>query len=440
MHLSLPVPLQNTITKSTCLGSLQNRVKVVVLGAGVVGVTSAWYLVKAGYEVTVIERQPAEALETSYGNAGGVCPSFAGPWAAPGMPYKAAKWMFQAGSPLKIKPKLDIHQWSWLASFAANCTAEKFQSNKARMQRIAHYSLACLKDIREELGISYDNQSAGVLQVFQTESEVENGALSAAVLDSLSISHRVVNSNEAIQIEPALAHSSTSIIGGLFMPDDETGDCQKFCTALVKWLKRLGVRFQFNTDVSGFLVHGDVVEHVETSAGQISGDAIVVALGPSVAGMMRPLKINLPVYPVKGYSITANITDDSAAPLSSVMDEHSKIMVTRLGHRLRAAGVAEVAGFDKSLPKTAVEGIIGATQNLFPRAVDYNACEVWCGLRPMTPDGPPRLGKTQYRNLFLNAGHGSNGWTQACGASKIVADIVSGTAPDIDITGLTYQR
>lgn len=414
--------------------------KVVVLGAGVVGVTSAWYLAKAGHDVTVIERQPAAALETSFGNAGGVCPSFSGPWAAPGMPFKAAKWMFQATSPLKVRPKLDIHQWTWLASFVANCTADKFQVNKARMQRIAHYSKACLQDVREELNISYDNQSAGVLQVFQTESEVENGALSAAVLDRMNIPHRVVNRDEAEQIEPALARSNVNIAGGLFMPDDETGDCQKFCNELVQRLKGLGVRFQFDLEVTGFSSEGDEVEYIKTDKGQISGDAIVVALGPSVANLVRPLKINLPVYPVKGYSITAQITDGTSAPLSSVMDEHSKIMVTRLGSRLRAAGVAEIAGFDKSLPKPAVDGIINATQDLFPGAVDYSTCEVWCGFRPMTPDGPPRLGKTQYRNLYLNAGHGSNGWTQACGASKIVADIVSGTAPDIDITGLTYQR
>lgn len=414
--------------------------KVVVLGAGVIGVTSAWYLAKAGHDVTVIERHPAAALETSFGNAGGVCPSFAGPWAAPGMPLKAAKWMFQATSPLKIRPKLDIHQWSWLASFVANCTTDRFQANKERMQRIAHYSLAGLQSIREEINISYDNQSAGVLQVFQTENEVENGALSAAVLNRLSIPYRIVNLEEAIQIEPALAHSNVNIAGGLFMPSDETGDCQMFCNALVEHLKGLGVKFQFETEVTGFYSNGDVVEYVNIGKEQISADAIVVALGPSVANLMRPLKINLPVYPVKGYSITAQITDGSSAPLSSVMDEHSKIMVTRLGGRLRAAGVAEIAGFDKSLPEAAVNGVISATQGLFPGAVDYATCKVWCGFRPMTPDGPPRLGKTQYRNLFLNAGHGSNGWTQACGASKIVADIVSGIAPEIDITGLTYQK
>lgn len=414
--------------------------KVVVLGAGVVGITSAWYLAKAGHHVTVVERMPNVALETSYGNAGGVCPSFAGPWAAPGMPLKAAKWMLQSTSPLKLRPKLDRHQWTWLAAFLANCTSRKFQANKARMQRIAHYSKSCLQELRAEIGISYDNQSAGVLQIFQTESEVEIGALSARVLSDMGVKHKLVDAEKAKEIEPALSRSDADIVGGLFMPDDETGDSRLFCVEMTKTLKEMGVEFRFGTEIAGFTAWPDEIERVQTNNGQITGEAFVVALGPYVAGLMRPLKINLPVYPVKGYSISGEIIDDDAAPLSSVMDENSKMMVTRLGGRLRAAGVAEIAGFDRTLPKSATDGIITATRNLFPHAIDYHTCEFWYGFRPMTPDGPPRLGNTQYKNLFLNAGHGSNGWTQACGASKIVADIVSGRTPDIDISGLTYLK
>ena len=412
--------------------------KVAVLGAGVVGVTSAWYLAKAGHDVVVIDRQRAAAHETSFGNAGGVCPSLAGPWAAPGMPFKAAKWMFQAHSPLKLRPKLDIHQWKWLAGFFNNCSREKFQANKARMQRIAHYSLACLQDIRSEVEISYDHQEAGILQIFQTDDEAELGALSAKVLTELGIRHEIVDGTKAKEIEPSLTRAQAHIAGGLHLPVDETGDCHKFSNELARHLANLGVDFQFETEISGFTTGPHMIDQVMTSRGPISADAYVVALGPFAAKMMRPLKIDLPIYPVKGYSITADILDADAAPQSSILDEHSKLMATRLGDRLRVAGSAEVTGFNKNLSKTSVNGIIDATRRVFPDAVDYGKCDVWCGLRPMTQDGPPRLGKTQYRNLFLNAGHGSNGWTQACGASKIVADIVSGQEPDIDISGLTY--
>ncbi|XXK31739.1 D-amino acid dehydrogenase [Rhodobacteraceae bacterium nBUS_24] len=412
--------------------------KVVVLGAGVVGVTSAWYLCKAGHEVTVVERQPDVALETSYGNAGGICPSFAGPWAAPGMPFKSLKWMFQSTAPLKFRPKFDPYQWRWLAAFIANCTEERFQENKARMQRIAHYSRACLQGIRSELNISYENQSAGVLQIFQTESEVENGFLAAKVLSDMGIKHLIVDSNMAKELEPALAQSDVNVAGGLFMPEDETGDSRVFCKKMLRVLKDLGVDFQFDTEILNFSVSLDKIELINTNKGQIFGDSFVAALGPYVTKLLRPLRINLPIYPVKGYSITGQIIDEDASPLSSVMDEHTKLMVTRLGNRLRAAGAAEIVGFDRALPKAALFGVMNATKNLFPGAVNYNNCEVWCGFRPMTPDGPPKLGKTQFSNLFLNAGHGSNGWTQACGASKIVADILSNRAPDIDISGLTY--
>jgi len=413
-------------------------VKVLVLGAGVIGVTSAWYLAKAGHQVTVVERNPGTALETSFGNAGGVCPSFAGPWAAPGMPFKAVKWMLQPAAPLKVRPKLDMRQWTWLAAFLANCTKSRFQANKARMQRIAHYSQSCLRELRAETGIEYDNQVAGVLQLFQTDQELANGHLAAAVLADLGIKHRIVTAPEALKIEPALAQSSVPIAGGLHMPDDETGDSHKFCVDLAKRLVGLGVIFLYDTSVRRIEHDSSQITHVVTDKGELTADAYVVALGPEVAAMLRPLNIRVPVYPVKGYSITGALKREQPAPRSSVMDEHSKIMVTRLGDRLRAAGMAEITGFDPNLNRKSVASLIASAKNLFPQAIDYESCEVWTGFRPMTPDGPPLLGKTRFANLYLNIGHGSNGWTQACGASRIVADIVSGKPADIDLGGLTY--
>ncbi len=308
------------------------------------------------------------------------------------------------------------------------------------MQRIAHFSKVCLTELRSETGLRYDNLSAGVLQIFQTENEVRNGILSAQILEQMGISYRIVDAQEAKTLEPALTRSNVEIAGGLFMPDDETGDSHIFCNELVSILKTMGVNFMFNTYIKHIHSDNGKIAHISIDNGILTADAYVVALGPEVAAMLRPLNISLPVYPVKGYSITGKLLSEAAGPRSSVMDEHSKIMVTRLGDRLRSAGKAEITGFDRRMRKPAIENLIASTKSLFPDAIDYSICEIWTGFRPMTPDGPPRLGKTQYANLFLNAGHGSNGWTQSCGASKLVADIVSGTAPDIDISGLTYLK
>lgn len=410
--------------------------KVVVLGAGVVGVTSAWYLHKAGHEVVVLDENSGPALGASFANAGGVCPSFAGPWAAPGMPLKALKWMFQRSAPLKVRPKIDPAQWRWLLQFVSNCQTEKFNHNKQTMQRIAHYSLACLQSLRAETGIQYANQSAGVLQLFQSDEEFAYGAQCAQLLDEEGIPNRLVDSAEASNIEPALKNSRVSFKGGLHLPKDETGDCHIFCRELTALLQGQGVIFHYNTEIRRLVAEDGQIDCVATSAGSFDADAYVVALGAKVAGLLRPLGLTLPVYPVKGYSITGTIQDSDNAPLSSVMDEHSKIMFTRLGDRLRVAGVAEIAGFDDTLRPSAFENVLHRTDAIFPGAIELTECKRWAGFRPMTPDGPPRLGKTRYSNLFLNAGHGSNGWTQACGTSKVVADIISGLEPEIDTTGL----
>lgn len=410
--------------------------KVLVLGAGVVGVTSAWYLHKAGHEVVVVDQNSGPALGASFGNAGGVCPSFAGPWAAPGMPLKALKWMFQTSAPLKIRPRFDPAQWKWLLQFVSNCRVEPFTENKQTMQRVAHYSLACLQSLRAETGIQYANQSAGILQLFQTEEEFDYGALCADLLDAEGIPNRLVNSAEAGAIEPALKNARVPFKGGLHLPKDETGDCHLFCQELTRLLQEKGVAFHFDTEIRSIVSDGGQIDSVDTSSGRFEADAFVVALGARVAGLLRPLGLRLPVYPVKGYSITGTIQNVDNAPLSSVMDEHSKIMFTRLGDRLRVAGVAEIAGFDDSLRPSGFENVLRRTEELFPGAVISADCKRWTGFRPMTPDGPPRLGRTRYGNLFLNAGHGSNGWTQACGTSKIVADIISGKKPEIDTRGL----
>jgi D-amino-acid dehydrogenase len=315
--------------------------KVLVLGAGVIGTACAYYLARAGHEVTVVDRQPGPALETSFANAGGVCPSFAGPWAAPGMPLKVMRWLFARHAPLMLRPRFDAAQWRWLAAFLRNCTAERFAHNKARMQRIAHYSKACLIALREETGITYDHGSGGVLQIFRTGEELEGGQRAARVLESFDVPHRLVDAREARRIEPALS-DTTPIAGALHLPADETGDCHLFTRRLAEALQQRGVAFRFNTTVERLVVNGGRLEGVVTDQGTLTADATVVALASEAPFLLRPLGIDLPIYPVKGYAVTLPIDRDDRAPRSSVMDEHTKVMITRLGNRIRAAGVAEV--------------------------------------------------------------------------------------------------
>ena len=414
--------------------------RVLVLGAGVIGTTCAHYLAKAGHDVTVLERRSGAALETSFANAGGVCPGFAGPWASPGLPLKALRWMFERHAPLELKPRFDSRQWRWLAAFLGNCTAERFSRNKARMQRIAHYSKACLVALRQETGIRYDHGTGGILQIFRTADELDGGRRAARVLETFAVPHQIVDAAEAVAIEPALARATVGIAGGLFLPDDETGDCHLFTQRLAELLRGRGVDFRFDTVIEQIVVDGGRFSGVVTSGGFVRADAVVVALASEAVFLLRPLGIDLPVYPVKGYALSAPIADEMAAPRSSVMDEHTKLMVTRLGGRLRAAGIAEVGGYDRAVEARKCATVLKSVTDLFPAAADYARAEYWAGLRPMTPDGPPYLGTTPVKNLFLNLGQGSNGWTQACGCGRIVADLVSGRAPEIDLDGYGQER
>jgi D-amino-acid dehydrogenase len=415
-------------------------VKVLVLGAGVVGTACAHYLAKDGHQVTVIDRQPAAGLETSFGNAGGVCPGFAGPWAAPGMPIKALKWMGQRDAPLVLRPTLDLHQWTWLAKFLVNCSVERYTRNKSCMQRIAQYSKACLVALRAETGITYDHGTGGVLQVFRTEDEVAGGRRSAAVLENFGVAHRLVDRDEVLAIEPSLRHSPVRFAGGLHLPDDETGDCHLFTAALSQRLTDAGVIFAFDTNIRALRTENGRVRAVVTDKGDYEADAYVVALASATPMLLRPIGIRVPIYPVKGYALTAEVTCDDDAPRSSVMDEHYKIMVTRLGSRIRAAGMAEVGGYDLAIRDNGRATIAKILRELFPRGLDHSAVTAWSGLRPMTPDGPPHLGRSRYDNLYLNVGQGSNGWTQACGCGRIIADLVAHRTPEIALDGFTPGR
>jgi D-amino-acid dehydrogenase len=417
--------------------------RVMVLGAGVIGTSCAYYLAKAGHDVTVLDRQSGPALGTSFANAGGICPGFAGPWAAPGMPRKVARWLFARHAPFVLRPQLDPQQWRWLVRFLGNCDAERFARNKARMQRIAHYSKACLKELRKETGIAFDHGAGGVLQLFRSEAELAGAEASARVLAEFGVAHRILGAEGVLALEPALRAAALKPAGGLHLPDDETGDCHKFTVVIAELLHRRGVTFKFNTTVDRLLLDGNRIAGVVTDRGETDADAYVVALGAEAARLLRPLGVDLPIYPVKGYSVTVDIDERAPAPRSSVMDEHYKVMITRLGTRLRAAGIAEVAGFDVAIRPAGLATVLRSLRELFPQAASASGASVsnaWAGLRPMTPDGPPYLGRTPIGNLFVDVGHGSNGWTQACGCGRVVADIVSDRRPEIDLEGFGVER
>jgi D-amino-acid dehydrogenase len=416
------------------------QMKVVVLGAGVVGVTSAWYLAKAGHEVTVIDRQPAPALETSFANAGEISPGYASPWAAPGVPVKALKWMFQEHAPLIIQPKMDWTKLSWMARMLMNCTAEAYAVNKSRMVRLAEYSRDCLIALRAETGIAYDERTQGTLQLFRSDKQVAAAEKDIAVLKADGVPFEVLDADQCVAAEPGLAASRGKIAGGLRLPGDETGDCFKFTQGLSKMAEALGVTFRYGVGIDRLEAERGRIVAVQTSEGRVTADSFVLALGSYSPMLVSEFGIKLPVYPVKGYSITVPIVDEARAPVSTVMDETHKIAITRLGDRIRVGGMAELAGFDMSLKAKRQATLTHSVEDLFGGAGDQSQAKFWCGLRPMTPDGTPVVGRSPIQNLFLNTGHGTLGWTMAAGSGRVLADLMSGKHAEIEAADLGYAR
>ena len=414
--------------------------KVLILGSGVIGVTSAYYLARAGHEVTVVDRQPEPALETSFANAGEVSPGYSSPWAGPGVPVKAIKWLLMKHGPLVIRPKLDPVMWVWLSKMLRNCTSARYAVNKSRMIPIAEYSRGCLRDLRRDIGIQYDERSQGTLQLFRHQAQLDGTGEDIAVLKQYGVPFEVLSREGCIGVEPALAAVKEKFAGGLRLPQDETGDCHMFTQALAKHAEALGVRFMFNTDIARIVADGARVSGVVTSAGTLQADAYVLALGSWSSRLVAPLGISLPVYPVKGYSITVPIKDASGAPESTVMDESYKVAITRLGNRIRVGGTAEISGYSSQLYDARRATLDHSLTDLFPRGGDLSKATFWSGLRPMTPDGPPVIGPTQYGNLHLNTGHGTLGWTMSCGSGRVLADMLSGKKPEVDVSALTVDR
>jgi len=415
-------------------------VRVIILGAGVIGVTSAWWLAEAGHEVVVIDRQPGPALETSFANAGEVSPGYSTPWAGPAVPVKAIKWMLMKHGPLVVRPKLDFAMWRWIAGMLRNCTEKRYLLNKSRMLRLAEYSRDVLVQLRADTGITYDERAQGTLQLFRTQQLMDGIGDDVIALQDAGVPYEVLDVAGCIRAEPALARVQGKYVGGLRLPGDETGDCQMFTTKLAEMAAKRGVEFRYGTPIEGIEADGRQVVGVRTPKERVSGDAYVLALGSYSPFLLRRHGVHLPVYPVKGYSLTAEITDPSGAPESTVMDETYKVAITRLGNRIRIGGTAEVTGFDLALRPGRRATLENSVGDMFPDGADYSKASFWCGLRPMTPDSTPVIGKARYDNLWLNTGHGTLGWTMACGSARVIADQISGRRPDIDTADLALSR
>jgi D-amino-acid dehydrogenase len=413
--------------------------RVIVLGSGVVGVTTAYYLARAGHEVTVIDRQPGPALETSFANAGQISPGYASPWAAPGIPLKAFKWLFQRHAPLAIQPDGSLFQLQWMWEMFRNCDADRYAVNKERMVRLAEYSRDCIRALRAETGIAYEGRQQGTLQLFRTQAQFDGAAKDIEVLKEAGVAFEVLGREQLAQAEPALGHVRNKLVGGLRLPNDETGDCQLFTTRLAQMAREIGVRFQFDTAIERLdIVNGSVVG-VQTNKGRETADRYVLALG-SYSRLLLQDQFRVPVYPLKGYSITVPIVDAAKAPVSTILDETYKIAVTRFEDRIRVGGMAEIAGYSKVLNPRRRETLELVVNDLFPGGGDVARAAFWTGLRPMTPDSTPIVGATPLHNLFLNTGHGTLGWTMACGSASVIADLVSGKVPAIHADDLAVFR
>lgn len=414
--------------------------KIVILGGGVIGVTSAWYLAEAGHEVVLVDRQSGVAQETSFANAGEISPGYASPWAAPGIPAKALRWLFMQHAPLILRPKVDMAMLRWLVAMLGNCNATDYRINKGRMVRLAEHSRDRLIALRAQTGISYDERSQGTLQLFREQKQMDGIAKDIEVLRADNVPFEVLDRAGCLAAEPGLAASEASIVGGLRLPHDETGDCFKFTNALAEMEKVRGVQFLMGRTIRGLATESGRIAHVDTAEGPVKGDAYLVAMGSYSPLVVAPLGLRLPVYPVKGYSITVPIVQEQGAPVSTLLDESYKVAITRLGDRIRVGGMAELSGYTNDLPQARRDTLDHSVGTLFPGAGDLSRATFWSGLRPMTPDSTPVVGATKIDNLFLNTGHGTLGWTMACGSGHVIADIISGRAPAIETADLALSR
>lgn len=419
--------------------------RIIVLGAGVIGTTTAYYLAKAGHQVEVFERQTQVAHETSFANAGQLSFGYSSPWAAPGIPLKAIKWLLQKHAPLALKLTFNPDQYFWMLRLLFNCRHKPYLINKERMLRLAEYSRHCINDLRAATGIQYDGQQLGTTQLLRTKKQLNGTATDRQVLEKLGVAHQVLEGDELLSVEPALANAAVTLAGGVHFPHDQTGDCYLFTQALADRAKMLGVKFNLGKTIWRLETKRNSVDDDEVTGVWVDGkrqqaDHYVVALGSFSTPLLKSIGLPIPVYPFKGYSLTAAIEQPLAAPRSTILDEHYKVAITRFEQRVRVGGMAEIMGYDVSLNERRKETLALVANQLYPNAAKYNQAEFWSGLRPATPDSTPIVGASPYANLWLNTGHGTLGWTMACGSGRVLADLISAVEPEIKTQDLSLNR
>ena len=411
--------------------------KVIVMGAGVIGVSSAWYLAKLGHEVTVIDRQPGAGLETSFANGAQISVSQSEPWAAPGAPFKVMKWLLKDDAPLLFRPKLEWHQLSWGMRFLIECLPWRFRHNIREMVNLGLYSRESIQELRRETGIQYDQLTKGILQFYTDKGDFLAAQEASKLLQQYGIEREVKTADEAIAIEPALNHIRDRLAGATFAPTDESGDAHVFTQNLAELCRAKGVAFKYGAmieaiEVDGGNVSGARLRHSTGHTETVTADAYVCAMGSYSYLMLKPIGITIPVYPAKGYSATISTEGFTGAPTVSLTDEAMKIVFSRIGNRMRIAGTAELDGYSTSLSLIRTEALVKRARELFPGAADYDNPIYWTGLRPATPSNCPLIGRTKMANLFLNTGHGTLGWTEGCGSGRALADLMSGKKPEVD--------
>ncbi|NDP42112.1 MAG: D-amino acid dehydrogenase [Aromatoleum sp.] len=411
--------------------------RIVVLGAGVIGVTAAWYLAEDGHEVSVVDRQPGPALETSFANGGQISASYAEPWATPDAPLKILQWLHRDDAPMLFRLRADPRQWHWGLQFLLECLPSRTRHNTIQCLNLALYSRDCLKTLRAATGLQYDHLERGILQFYTDAKEFAQGVKAADLMRQFGCDRSVKTVDECVAIEPALAQCRARLAGGIFTATDESGDAQKFTHELAQRAAARGVTFRWSTVIDVIAAEGDAVSGIGciTEGDRkelVTADAYVVALGSYSPLLLRPLHVPCLVYPAKGYSATIAVGAHRGAPTVSLTDLAWKIVMTRLGDRLRVAGTAELAGYGTDLNPVRCQALVRRTFDLFPDAGDRDGIKFWTGLRPATPSNVPLIGATRYRNLFLDTGHGTLGWTMACGSGRGLADIVARRKPDVD--------
>ncbi len=415
--------------------------KVVVLGAGIIGTTSAYFLAKQGHEVTVIDRQDSVSMETSHANAGCLSYGFTSPWASPGLPFSVLKWVLTGRSPLIINPNMSVETIKFLYRMYKNCNSRSYEINKSRMLRVANYSQKALLEIETDFDLYYEQKKQGSLQLFWDSKEIKKMQKDIAILDKFNINSQLLSADECVKIEPGLQYVKNKLAGGIQFMDDFTGNCYLFSTEVYKKCVEMGVNFEFNTEIKSLQIRNDKIASVSTDSGEIKADCYSVSLGSYSTKILLKIGIEIPIYPVKGYSITLPVLSNEDAPQSTIMDEKNKIAITRLGDRIRVAGMAHLTDFDKNLRTKSLDSLMSGLDLLFPKSYESSKeTNFWTGFRPSTPDGTPIIGPTPFNNLFLNTGHGTLGWTMSAGSGKLLANLVSGIDPEISTEGIDMSR